>query len=580
MRAPHSPGAVLNRVLLAALLAILLAACGSGGGGGSTASTGSTGTSVTATQPVAMDTVINGSVGDGPVTGATIEAWSSSGQLLGSMTSDSTASFKSTLKVKGKDYPLLLKVRGGVDLVTGSAPDFQMLSIMEKPSVKQVNITPFSTLVVLAAQRMPGGLNSANLATALDYVTGRLGFGLDLRLLDDPITGQVTEANVANLVKSSEAFGEMIRRTRDLVTGTGRHISGDDVLRTLAADLRDGYVDGLGASGVDATISAVANVVSGQVLVEALSNDLKVGGVIATGVIDQAIRTTRPRTSGSQLTGGVRVTAGMLQQAQGALAAVQVLDSSAQIQAVAAGIESVSVDALPGEVALVLPADASTSLNNALSLAVTAQPKTLTAVNLAVYSSSDSSGSTNNTNSSPVLTGTPATSVVANNGYIFQPGATDADGDTLTFSITNRPGWAAFNTATGRLYGTPKDTDAGTYGNIVLSASDGSAITSMPAFSIRVDAATGTTGSFTVNWTAPVAHADGTPLSPGEIDGYNIYYGDSPGVYDRNVNIADGQALSATVRNVTSDDYHVVMTTYDINGRESGYSAEIIKHAN
>ena len=584
MRAPHSPGAVLIRVLLAALLAIQLVACGSGGGGGSAGSAGSTGSSLTASQTGnivdSVDTVIKGSVGDGPVTGATVEVWGSGGQLLGSMTSDNTASFKSNLKVRGKDFPLLLKVKGGIDLVTGSVPDFQMLSIMQSPSDKQVNITPFSTLVVLVAQRLPGGLASANVATALDYVTGRLGFGLDPGLLGDLITGQVTGANVANLVKSSETFGEMIRRTRDLITATGRRITGDDVLRALAADLRDGFVDGLGASGVDVTISAVANVVSAQVLVEAMSNNLKVGGVIATGVIDQAIRTTSPQTADSQLTGSVRVTAGMLQQAQGAMAAVQVLDSSTQVQAIAAGIESVSVNALPDAVVTVLPADSSTSLNNALTVAATATPKTLTAVNLAVYSSTDNSSSPTNTNSSPVISGTPASSVVVDNGYMFQPGATDADGDTLTFSITNRPAWAAFNTATGRLYGTPVDSDVGTYDNIVISASDGTAAAALPAFSIRVDAATATTGSFTLNWTAPVVRADGTPLSLGEIDGYRIYYGNSPGVYDHNVNIVDGLTQSATVRNISPGDYHVVMTTYDIKGSESGYSAEIIKQAN
>ncbi len=72
-----------------------------------------------------MISCLTGSVGDGPVTGATVEIWSSQGRLIGSMKSDNTASFNSRIRVRRSNYPLLLKVRGGIDLVTGSAPDFQ-----------------------------------------------------------------------------------------------------------------------------------------------------------------------------------------------------------------------------------------------------------------------------------------------------------------------------------------------------------------------------------------------------------------------------------------------------------------------
>ena len=39
--------------------------------------------------------------------------------------------------------------------------------------------------------------------------------------------------------------------------------------------------------------------------------------------------------------------------------------------------------------------------------------------------------------------------------YSFQPTAKDANGDTLRFSISNKPAWATFSTTTGRLSGTP-----------------------------------------------------------------------------------------------------------------------------
>jgi len=182
-------------------------------------------------------------------------------------------------------------------------------------------------------------------------------------------------------------------------------------------------------------------------------------------------------------------------------------------------------------------------------------------------------------NTAPDISGSPAGSVVANSSYSFQPIATDADGDELIFSISNQPGWADFDVSNGLLSGTPADTDAETYGNIVISVSDDIETTSLPAFSIRVDAAVPQTGSFTLNWTAPATRADGTPLSLADIAGFRIYYGDSAGSYPHSVNIADGTAQNATVTDVPVGTHSVVMTTYDMGGRESGYSAAISKTA-
>ena len=135
---------LLVKGILVAVLEGQLLACGGGGSGSETVSGGIVeGVSVesvnTGVNDVAEDVVVSGSVGDGPVTGATIEVWNSTGKMIGSLVSDNTASFKSTFKVRGNEYPLLLKVRGGIDLVTGRAPDFQMVSIMRKsapPSIR------------------------------------------------------------------------------------------------------------------------------------------------------------------------------------------------------------------------------------------------------------------------------------------------------------------------------------------------------------------------------------------------------------------------------------------------------------
>lgn len=89
-------------------------------------------------------------------------------------------------------------------------------------------------------------------------------------------------------------------------------------------------------------------------------------------------------------------------------------------------------------------------------------------------------------NHAPTIEGTPPTAILKESSYRFTPNASDADGDTLSFSITNKPSWATFNTATGELSGTPGNDNAGTTSNIVISVSDGTASASLQAFSLEV----------------------------------------------------------------------------------------------
>jgi len=662
------------KVLLMLVLAIHLAACGGGGGGGSTSSGVSAGGG---TIDTASAVRITGSVGDGPVTGATIVVYSVNGNELGAMTSDSTASFQSTIKATGRDYPLLIKATGGFDLVTGDAPSFEMLSVMLSPSDKQQNINPFTTLIVKTAQSLSGGLSTNNVKTARATVMDKLGFGLDPNLIPDPITTPIDASRAANIIKASEVLAEMVRRTATIVSGVSTPVTGDGVLAALAADLSDGYLDGKGARGANARIAAVAEVVSAQVLVEALRNELKVDGLVATGTLDAAIRTTQPGIGAAQLTAGVRTTAGMLAQAKVAVAAAQVLDSSSQVADIAAGIAAIAPDALPGDAAKMVSANATTYLENAVTLSSNATTQQMTSIGQVVLGSggTDNSGSTgsgsvtpvpviNNApvidgtpagsvvagsaysfqpgasdadgdalnfsisnkpswasfssstgrlngtpgtgsvgsygnivitvsdgtasaslpafsiqvvapapvNAAPVISGSPAGSVVAGSAYSFQPGASDADGDTLSFSISNKPSWASFSSSTGRLNGTPGTGSVGSYGNIVITVSDGTASASLPAFSIRVDAPPVQTGSITLTWNAPVARADGTPLSLADVDGYRIHYGPAAGSYPNHIDLADGTAQSVVLTDLPLGTYYLVMTTYDVDGRESSFS--------
>jgi hypothetical protein len=89
-------------------------------------------------------------------------------------------------------------------------------------------------------------------------------------------------------------------------------------------------------------------------------------------------------------------------------------------------------------------------------------------------------------NLAPTISGTPATKTWVDDAYVFQPTASDADGDTLVYSVTGLPAWAQFDTRTGRLHGTPRDAHVGTYANVVVGVSDGRRSATLPAFSIQV----------------------------------------------------------------------------------------------
>lgn len=103
-------------------------------------------------------------------------------------------------------------------------------------------------------------------------------------------------------------------------------------------------------------------------------------------------------------------------------------------------------------------------------------------------SGSSSSSGTGGLNAAPTISGSAPTTVNEQQQYAFTPTVTSPSGSTLTFSISNLPSWATFSTTTGELSGTPNSSDVGTYSNIVISVSDGSANASLPAFSITVQA--------------------------------------------------------------------------------------------
>ncbi len=91
-----------------------------------------------------------------------------------------------------------------------------------------------------------------------------------------------------------------------------------------------------------------------------------------------------------------------------------------------------------------------------------------------------------NSNDAPTISGTAGDQADEDALYSFTPTATDPDGDPLLFSIVNRPSWATFDTATGRLSGTPTNNDVRTTNDIVISVTDGAMSVSLSSFNLTV----------------------------------------------------------------------------------------------
>ena len=173
------------------------------------------------------------------------------------------------------------------------------------------------------------------------------------------------------------------------------------------------------------------------------------------------------------------------------------------------------------------------------------------------------------TNTPPTISGTPANSVTDGQTYSFTPTASDPDsGQSLTFSITNRPSWANFDAATGRLSGTPTSAHAGTYSGITISVSDGQASATLPQFSINVLAAT--SGSATVRWSPPTSFEDGTPIS--NLAGYRVVYGQSSTALSQSITIPSAVITSATIEDLSRGTWYFAVKAYTTANVESNLS--------
>jgi hypothetical protein len=171
-------------------------------------------------------------------------------------------------------------------------------------------------------------------------------------------------------------------------------------------------------------------------------------------------------------------------------------------------------------------------------------------------------------NSAPTISGTPPKTVVAGSLYSFTPTAKDANGDTLAFSITNKPAWATFSTTTGKLSGTPSSAQTGTYSSIAIKVSDGKGgSASLPAYAITVSSGSTSSGSATLSWTPPTQNSNGTTLT--NLAGYRIYYGTSASAMNRTVQLANPGLSRYVVENLSAATWYFTVRAYTTAGVES-----------
>jgi hypothetical protein len=184
-------------------------------------------------------------------------------------------------------------------------------------------------------------------------------------------------------------------------------------------------------------------------------------------------------------------------------------------------------------------------------------------------------------NNPPRIGGSPTTAVVAGHAYAFQPNATDPNGLSMKFGISGKPAWAAFDTNTGRLSGTPATASSGTYANIVIAAYDGYMKGVLPAFSIVVQADSSTptpvpppvttTAAATVSWIPPTVNTDGSVL--GNLAGYYLYYGTSPDNLNQSVTVTNAGLTRYVLSGLAKQTWYFAMTAYNSIGVESGRTA-------
>jgi VCBS repeat-containing protein len=141
---------------------------------------------------------------------------------------------------------------------------------------------------------------------------------------------------------------------------------------------------------------------------------------------------------------------------------------------------------------------------------------------------------------------------------------------SLTINTTGNWNYAANNTQT-----VIQNLDTGNSLSDTLTVRSVDGTTHSVRITINGADEVSTSADVSLSWVAPAEREDNTSISLSEIEGYKIYYGTNPGSYNDNVTINDGSATSYTFNSLSAGTYYFVVTTIDIDGRESQHSTVV-----
>lgn len=384
-----------------------------------------------------MEVTVNGDVGVTGVTNSFIIVTKANGATAWSGRSSNNSDYSATMSVLSTDFPLTTLAFGGSDIVSGFSPDFNMRSMVLSPSTTVSNINPLSTIISATAGNQGRGVNESSMAVATQVILKQLNFGLDTSRISDPITSPILNSNVATFFRSNEAVAEMIRRTCRALLLAGFSLSADQAIAHLSGDLTDGVIDGRGI-GSDARVAATSSIVSAQILLEAMTNELQVGGFDAAARLDAAISMTHP--GASVLTGDLTAPAEMISQAALTITAAYDLSATAPLAGLFDAVSAMPIGATVATARQVLPSDSSQIMEASISKVTAGTASDHEIVNARMRMGLDS----NTIDRTPPiisLVGSPTIPLSVGDAYVEQ-GATatdDRDGDlTSLINIDNQ----------------------------------------------------------------------------------------------------------------------------------------------
>lgn len=168
----------------------------------------------------------------------------------------------------------------------------------------------------------------------------------------------------------------------------------------------------------------------------------------------------------------------------------------------------------------------------------------------------------------PIVGGKPETEARIGEVYVFEPEIIVADDTTIVWSIDNKPAWADFNPANGRLTGMPGEEDIGTTPEITISVRSNYGVAELQPFSIEVTPIGN--ASVTLSWAPPTQNEDGSQLI--DLSGYRIYYGTSPDELNTVVEINNPGLSTLVIADLIPNTYYFAATAMNASAVESDRS--------